>query len=193
MYRLIRGSRLAALETAAAEQDESAAEIARLHATTTKLEQDARRTDNAFDAQLRTQAEAIAERLEAVRERDAARAERDQLGAERTQLVAEAEQLREELAAARAQVLLDAEDRVALRALLRTARRQENRANRVYVLFRYGALHSVHATNDAAEEAAEAEGAERSGWTSPAPGAALPSATEISWRIQPLPLGTSRA
>ncbi|WP_241989956.1 MULTISPECIES: hypothetical protein [unclassified Streptomyces] len=91
--------------------------------------------------------------------------------------------------AARAQVLLDAEDRVALRALLRTARRQTARTARVHVLFRYGALHSVHASPEAAEAAAEAEGAPREGWTSLKPGAALPPAAETPWRVQALPLG----
>lgn len=109
------------------------------------------------------------------RERDDARAEQDQE--------------RAEVEAARAQVLLDAEDRVVLRALLRRARRQDARATRVYALFRSGALHSVHATADAAEAAAETEGAPRSGWTSLGPGAATPPAVEVPWRIQPLPLG----
>lgn len=112
------------------------------------------------------------------RERDAARAERDRY--------------REEAEAARAQVLLDAEDRVTLRALLRAARKQNARADRVYALFRSGALHSVHATADAAEEAAEAEGAPRSGWAAQVPGAAVPSAAEVPWRIQPLALGGGR-
>ncbi|WP_340564492.1 hypothetical protein [Streptomyces sp. GSL17-111] len=96
---------------------------------------------------------------------------------------------REEVDAARAQILLDAEDRVALRALLRTARRQAARAARVYVLFRHGVLHSVHASMEAAEAAAEAEGAPREGWTSHTPGAALPAASEVTWRVQALPLG----
>lgn len=93
-----------------------------------------------------------------------------------------------ELAVLRAQALLDTEDRAALRALLRTARKN-NRTDRVYVLFRRGALHSVHASIEAAEAAAEAEGAPRSGWTSHSPGAALPPAAEVAWRVQQLPLG----
>lgn len=96
-----------------------------------------------------------------------------------------------ELAALRAQSLLDTEDRQALRTLLRVARKQAARADRVYVLLHFGELHSVHATRDAAEIAAEAEGAPRDGWTSsttccdgsPAP------ASEAPWRIRPLPLG----
>ncbi|MGW9612657.1 hypothetical protein [Streptomyces diastaticus] len=39
------------------------------------------------------------------------------------------------------------------------------------------------------QEHAEAEGAPRSGWTSLGPGAAMPPAAEVPWRIQPLPLG----
>ncbi|WP_329356951.1 hypothetical protein [Streptomyces anulatus] len=90
----------------------------------------------------------------------------------------------------RAQQLLDTEDRAALRALLRTARRQTRQADRVFVLFRHGALHSLHATQEAAEAAAEAEGAPRSGWTALKPGAALPPASEVTWRVQALPLNT---
>ncbi|MFE3996542.1 hypothetical protein ACFXPW_33390 [Streptomyces goshikiensis] len=108
-------------------------------------------------------------------ERDVARAERDAA--------------RSELEAAKAQVLLDAEDRVALRALLRTAR-QQGRADRVYVLYRYGTLHSLHRSLEAGERAAEAEGAPRGGWTAARPGAALPPAAEVEWRVQPVALST---
>ncbi|MEU3447229.1 hypothetical protein AB0H29_08360 [Streptomyces thermolilacinus] len=93
-----------------------------------------------------------------------------------------------ELEALRAQTLLDTEDRAVLRMLLRTARKQA-RADRVYVLFFRGVLHSVHASMEAAEAAAEAEGAPRSGWTSHTPGAAMPPAVDVRWRVQPLPLG----
>ncbi|OII61319.1 hypothetical protein BJP40_05980 [Streptomyces sp. CC53] len=93
-----------------------------------------------------------------------------------------------ELDALRAQVLLDTEDRAALRALLRATRKQQP-ADRVWVLFHHGHLHSIHATNEAAEAAAEAEGASPAGWTSHRPGAALPPAAEVAWRVQPLPLG----
>ncbi|KUJ69724.1 MULTISPECIES: hypothetical protein [Streptomyces] len=113
------------------------------------------------------------------------------------------ETLRKELAAARDDLahtkgeltalttkhLLDAEDRVVLRMLLKTARRHNDRADRVHVLFRHGRLHGVYATRDAAEIAAEAEGATRDGWaplttsfTAPAPD------TEIPWRIEALRL-----
>lgn len=94
-----------------------------------------------------------------------------------------------ELEILRAQHLLDTEDRVVLRALLRTARRQSARTDRVFVLFHYGRLHSLHSTQDAAESTAEAQGAPRSGWTTTAPGAALPPASEVTWRVQPLRLG----
>ncbi|MEL3944852.1 hypothetical protein [Streptomyces sp. LNU-CPARS28] len=96
-----------------------------------------------------------------------------------------------ELSALRPQTLLDAEDRVALRMLLRSARRQNAAPARVFVLFQRGALHSIHATQDGAEAAAEAEGAPRSGWTSLAPGASVPAASEVLWRVQPLPLSTA--
>ncbi|WOI58625.1 hypothetical protein [Streptomyces fradiae] len=94
-----------------------------------------------------------------------------------------------ELAALRAQTLLDTEDRAALRMLLRTVRKQAAALDRVYVLFHRGALHSVHASMAAAEAAAEAEGAPRSGWTAHAPGAALPAAAEVTWCVRPVPLG----
>lgn len=94
--------------------------------------------------------------------------------------------------ALRAQQLLDTEDRACLRMLLRTARKQ-TRTDRVHVLFRRGVLHSVHATPEAAEAAAEAEGAPPNGWTAAAPGASQPPASEVAWRIQALPLGGTPA
>ncbi|MFE9222610.1 hypothetical protein ACFYN3_40745 [Streptomyces lavendulae] len=93
-----------------------------------------------------------------------------------------------ELRAMRPEQLLDTEDRAVLRTLLRISRKRQT-APRVYVLFHRGQLHSVHATVEAAEGAAEAEGAPAGGWTSYTPGAALPSAAEVVWRVQPLPLG----
>ncbi|MFJ1613861.1 hypothetical protein ACIODT_10555 [Streptomyces sp. NPDC088251] len=105
-----------------------------------------------------------------------------------------AARLEGELETLRAQSLLDTEDRQALRTLLRITRKQNSRADRVYVLFRFGELHSVHATQDAAEIAAEAEGAPRDGWASPATccdGAPSP-ASEVPWRIRTLPLGGTR-
>lgn len=94
-----------------------------------------------------------------------------------------------ELEALRSQQLLDTEDRAALRLLLVATRKQRQTLDRVFVLFRRGVLHSVHASADAAEAAAEAEGAPRHGWTAHTPGAALPAAAEVDWRVQPLPLG----
>ncbi|MFH9106140.1 hypothetical protein ACH4LN_07535 [Streptomyces albus] len=104
---------------------------------------------------------------------------------------ADAARLEGELKALRAQSVLDNEDRQTLRTLLRITRKQ-NAPDRVYVLFRRGQLHSVHATLEAAESAAEAEGAPRSGWSTHTPGAALPPASEVLWRVQPLPLGGAR-
>ncbi|MFF2378641.1 hypothetical protein ACFVUW_30070 [Streptomyces xiamenensis] len=116
-----------------------------------------------------------------------AEAEADALRARLLAEVGERARLEAEVERLRAQLLLDAEDRVALRQLLKAVRKQDHR--RVYVLFRWGAFHSVHLSSQAAEEAAETEGADRAGWTRLAPGAALPPASEIDWRIQALPLG----
>ncbi|MEV8447509.1 hypothetical protein [Streptomyces parvus] len=113
-----------------------------------------------------------------------------ELRSELAQSRLDAARLEGELEALRAQVLLDTEDRQALRTLLRATRKQNQRADRIYVLFRQGRLHSVHPTVEAAEVAAEAEGAPRSGWTTHTPGAALPPACEVAWRVQPLPFGT---
>lgn len=106
--------------------------------------------------------------------------------------IADAARLDGELETLRAQSLLDTEDRQALRTLLRITRKQSAPADRVYVLFHQGELHSVHATVEAAESAAEAEGAAPTGWTSLTPGAAMPTASEVPWRVQPLPLGRAR-
>ncbi|MFE1732858.1 hypothetical protein ACFW6X_22275 [Streptomyces bacillaris] len=114
----------------------------------------------------------------------------DVLRAELVQSRLDAARREGELEALRAQVLLDTEDRQALRTLLRITRKQNQRADRVYALFHHGRLHSVHPTVEAAEIAAEAEGAPRSGWTTHTPGAALSPACEVTWRVQPLPFGT---
>ncbi|MFB7077972.1 hypothetical protein [Streptomyces sp. NPDC056308] len=116
----------------------------------------------------------------------------EELRATLARTIADAARLEGELETLRAQSLLDTEDRQALRTLLRTTRKQNSRADRVYVLFHHGQLHSVHATPEAAEIAAEAEGAPRDGWTAHTPGAALPPACEVLWRVQPLPLGGVR-
>lgn len=117
----------------------------------------------------------------------------EELRAALTRATTDAARLEGELETLRAQSLLDTEDRQALRMLLRTTRKQNSRAERVYVLFHHGRLHSVHPTVEAAESAAEAEGAPRSGWTTCTPGAAMPPACEVTWRVQPLPLGTATA
>lgn len=118
----------------------------------------------------------------------------EELRAALTRATTDAARLEGELEALRAQSLLDTEDRQALRTLLRTTRKQNSRAERVYVLFRFGKQHSIHATADAAEIAAEAEGAARDGWTASTTccdGATVP-ASEVRWRIQPILLGGTR-
>lgn len=117
--------------------------------------------------------------------------EAEELRAALTRATTNAARLEGELETLRAQSLLDTEDRQALRTLLRITRRQNSRADRVYVLFHHGRLHSIHPTVEAAEIAAEAEGAPRSSWTTHTPGAALPPACEVTWRVQPLPFGTT--
>ncbi|MEV0914983.1 hypothetical protein AB0I93_12025 [Streptomyces sp. NPDC049967] len=117
----------------------------------------------------------------------------EELRAELAQSLRDAARLEGELNALRAQSLLDTEDRQALRTLLRVTRKQNSRAERVYVLFHHGRLHSIHPTVEAAETAAEAEGAPRSGWTTHTPGAAMPPACEVTWRVQPLPFSTATA
>ncbi|MEW1690862.1 hypothetical protein ACIQOF_03530 [Streptomyces sp. NPDC091265] len=107
--------------------------------------------------------------------------------------IADAARLEGEVEALRGQSLLDTEDRQALRMLLRATRKQNGRDERVYVLLHFGDVHSVHATRDAAEIAAETEGAPRDGWTSDATCcAATAPVSEIPWRIRPVPLGGTR-
>ncbi|MFI9422554.1 hypothetical protein ACIG54_03220 [Streptomyces achromogenes] len=118
----------------------------------------------------------------------------EELRAALARTTADAARLEGELETLRAQSLLDTEDRQALRTLLRIIRKQNTRTDRVYVLYRFGELHSVHATRDAAEIAAEAEGAPRDGWTSPTTCCVSPlPASDVPWRIQPLPLGGTEA
>ncbi|MFD6324211.1 hypothetical protein ACFWOL_15375 [Streptomyces sp. NPDC058442] len=91
----------------------------------------------------------------------------------------------------RAQHLLDTEDRAVLRMLLRTARKTAAAQKRVFVLLKRDRFHSVHTTREDAEKAAEREGAHPDGWlTHGAPGTDCP-ASEVLWRIQPTPIGTS--
>ncbi|MEU7048047.1 hypothetical protein [Streptomyces eurythermus] len=92
-----------------------------------------------------------------------------------------------ELSALRSQILLDTEDRAVLRMLLRQARKAAG-PQQVYVLLRRGAFHSVHASREAAEEAAEREGAPRDGWFVQGGQGAPPPTAEVPWRIQPVPL-----
>ncbi|MFH8729409.1 hypothetical protein [Streptomyces termitum] len=106
---------------------------------------------------------------------------------------ADAARLEGELETLRAQSLLDTEDRQALRTLLRVTRKQNDRPDHVFVLLRRGQLHSVHATRDAAEIAAETEGAPRDGWFTPSTHAAAPDpAADVPWVIRPVPLGGTR-
>ncbi|GAA3013565.1 hypothetical protein [Streptomyces fulvorobeus] len=170
MITLIRIRTLAALRDSLTEA-ETEAEAARTEADKC-LEQSGDMLDHL------TQADDVAEELRA----DLAQSRLD------------AARLEGELEALRAQVLLDTEDRQALRTLLRAVRKQNQRAHRVYVLFRFGELHSIHATADAAEIAAEAEGAARAGWTphtTCCDGTTVP-ASEVRWRIQPVLLGETR-
>ncbi|MEU9605047.1 hypothetical protein [Streptomyces sp. NPDC048057] len=119
--------------------------------------------------------------------------EAEELRAALDQAMVDVAHLEGEMEALRAQSVLDTEDRQALRTLLRIVRKQSARADLVYVLFRSGELHSVHATQDAAQIAAEAEGARRDGWTtSTAPCAAPVVASEIPWNIRPVHLGGTR-
>ncbi|WP_069815311.1 hypothetical protein [Streptomyces sp. TP-A0874] len=168
MIAVVRARTLHALRTRASET-ETEAEAARAEA-----EQHRKEGQQAAEAAIR--AESCLEEL------------REALA----RTTADAARLQGELAALRAQSLLDTEDRQALRTLLRITRKQSARTDRVYVLFHRGQLHSLHTTLEAAETAAEAEGAARSGWTTHTPGAALPPASEVLWRVQPLALGGSQ-
>ncbi|MBA0051945.1 hypothetical protein E0L36_13885 [Streptomyces sp. AJS327] len=137
------------------------------------------------------------ERTVEVREHHALReAEVEELVAEIRQAEADREDLAARLAVveaerdeARAQPLLTHEDQVALRALLRQARRQARKVPHVFVLYQRGRLHSLHATVESAEAAAEAEGPPHSGWTPHTPGEPLSPAAEVAWRICPMALG----
>ncbi|GGZ73023.1 hypothetical protein ACFOOM_01140 [Streptomyces echinoruber] len=134
------------------------------------------------------QARAAAAQADAARHRDNATAAASTIGKLRAAL-ARAEG---ELAVLRAQAHLDAEDRVVLRKLLSTARKQTTARNEVAVLLRHGELHSVHATQQAAEAAAVADGAPPQGWVSVAAGTPLPPAADVPWRVTVLPVHTER-
>ncbi|MFD8954611.1 hypothetical protein ACFV0B_37795 [Streptomyces xanthophaeus] len=173
MYRMIRSTAYAALLADRADLDQARTDRDQAH--------DARERALTDLAKNRTDAQEALRVLEV-----GMHAVLRQVTGERDTARAEVETARAEVDEARKQVLLDAEDRVALRMLLRTARRQD--PSRVHVLFHQGRFHSVHATAEGAEAAAEAEGAPREGWTSTPPGAACPPACEVVWRIQPLTL-----
>lgn len=115
----------------------------------------------------------------------------EDLRAEHARSITTAARTEGELETLRAQHLLDTEDRAALRMLLRQARKTTAAQQRVFVLLKRDQFHSVHPTREDAEKAAELEGAHRDGWmTHGAPGTDVPG-TEVTWRIQPTPLGPS--
>ncbi|MEU0060731.1 hypothetical protein [Streptomyces sp. NPDC006334] len=126
-----------------------------------------------------------AEAVQRDKDASAAAAEAERLGA----ALARAEG---ELAVLRAQTHLDAEDRIVLRMLLRTVRNQTVDRRKIAVLLRRGELHSAHATPEAAEAAAVADGAPPEGWVTVAPGTPLPPAADVLWRVTVLPLQTER-
>ncbi|MFI6006906.1 hypothetical protein ACIA98_42385 [Streptomyces sp. NPDC051366] len=165
MYRIIRSSAYAVLH---ADLDQARADL-----------------DQARTALVQARTEAETATDSAIRAEDALETLRAALG----RATADTARAEGELLALRPQLLLDTEDRAALRTLLRITRKQSAAAARVYALFHRGRLHSVHASVEAAESAAEAEGAPPEGWTAHTPGAALPPAAEVIWRVQPLPLG----
>ncbi|MFF3190529.1 hypothetical protein [Streptomyces misionensis] len=142
-------------------------------------------------AALHTETEAArAEAARSVKDAAAAAEETVRARADLADLRATLARVEGELTHLRTQQHLDAEDRVALRMLLRTARKQMAARDQVYVLFRRGELHSIHASQESAEGAAEAEGASRDGWVAFASGASVPPAAEVAWRVQRLPFST---
>jgi hypothetical protein len=111
----------------------------------------------------------------------------EELRADLARTIAEAARTEGELETLRAQVFLDTEDRAALRMLLRTAKKTATAPRQVYALLHRGELHSVHESRDAAEKAAESEGAAPGGWvTHGTPGTQTPP-REVLWRVQPMP------
>jgi leucyl aminopeptidase (aminopeptidase T) len=114
----------------------------------------------------------------------------EELRTEHASLTTAAARAAGELQTLRAQALLDTEDRAVLRMLLRTARKTAAAQQQVFVLLKRGQFHSVHASREDAEKAAEREGAHRDGWLTHGTPTELP-ASEVLWRIQPVPIGTS--
>lgn len=122
-----------------------------------------------------------------------------------------AEELREQLATAAAEGARAAGELETLRAALadaETARREAQAAAdlletlqetardavlQVYVLRHYGEPHSLHLTPEAAQAAAEAEGAAPDRWTpSTGPDGRSRPACEVAWRWNRLPLQDAR-
>lgn len=164
MIAIVRTRTLRALRTGLTEA-ETAAEAARSDAE--KHQQDAQKaTDSAIRAETAL----------------------EELRAEHARTTTAAARAAGELETLHAQHLLDTEDRAVLRMLLRNARKTAAAQQRVFVLMRRGELHSVHPTREDAEKAAEREGAHRDGWfTQGAAGTDCP-ASEVAWRIQPMPM-----
>ncbi|MEV7867459.1 hypothetical protein AB0P17_15460 [Streptomyces sp. NPDC088124] len=162
MFRITRTKTQTALR---AELDQAHADLAELRAVADALRSGA---DRAADAASR--AELTAERL------------RDQLAA----TTSTSTRTEGELTVLRAQHLLDTEDRVVLRALLRTARKTQA-TERVHIVFRKGEVHSVHVTAEDAEDAAEREGA-AGNWAAVPPGTAQHTDGPAPWCIQRFPL-----
>ncbi|MEW2553675.1 hypothetical protein AB0957_18310 [Streptomyces zhihengii] len=183
-YRLVRGAVVDQLRADQATLETVRAELAAARAAVETVTDSAIRAEGVTEGLYKQLGQAHADTLAAQQETAVQFAG---LLSVIRQVTGERDQARTERDAANARLLLDAEDRVTLRALLRTARRHASRTDQVYVLFRHGSLHSVHDSMDAAEGAAETEGAPRSGWTAHTPGA--PPAAETPWRVQVLPLG----
>ncbi|MFJ1653679.1 hypothetical protein ACIOC2_20275 [Streptomyces sp. NPDC088337] len=164
MIAIVRTRTLRALRAGIAEA-ETAVEAARA-----ETEQHRREAETATDSAIR--AETALEDLRAERARTATSAARTE----------------GELETLRAQVLLDTEDRAALRMLLRTARKAAVTQQRVFVVLKRGELHSVHGTREAAEKAAEREGAHPGGWFTQGGLGTCGPVSEVQWCIQPMPL-----
>lgn len=164
MIRIVRTKTLRALQASITEAE------AATESTRAEVGQRKKEAQTATDSAIR--AETALEALRAEHARTATSAARNE----------------GELKTLRAQHLLDTEDRAALRMLLRTARKTAAAQQHVFVLLKRGQFHSVHATREDAEKAAEREGAHPAGWlTHGAPGTDVP-ASEVLWRIQPMPL-----
>ncbi|WP_030606243.1 hypothetical protein [Streptomyces achromogenes] len=164
MIAIVRTRTLRALRADLAAAD-SAAETARALA-----EQHRRDAETATDSAIRAETA-----LESLRDAHA-------------RSIADGARVEGELKALRSQALLDTEDRAVLRMLLRQARKAATAPQRMYVLLRYGSFHSLHETREAAEEAAERDGADPAAWyTQGGTGPQYPD-DEAAWLIKPVPL-----